>query len=53
MPMFSGLMIRMEKTYWSIIMAELNKIQDDNRQNVLCFCIEDIHAWLENTPSCI
>ena len=43
-PMFSGLMIRMEKTYWNIIMADLNNFQDGHRRNVLCYCIdEDIH----------
>ena len=24
-------------------MADLNKIQDGHRRNVLCYCIEDIH----------
>ena len=43
-PMFSGLMIRMWKNpYWNIIMADLNKIQDGHRRNVLCYCIEDMH----------
>ena len=32
-----------EKTYCNIIMADLNKIQDGHRRNVLCYCIEDIH----------
>ena len=31
------------KPYWNIIMADLNKIQDGHRRNVLCYCIEDIH----------
>ena len=43
-PMFSMLMIQMKKkTYWNNIMADLNKIQDSHRRNVLCYCIEDIH----------
>ena len=42
--MFCGLMIRMEKKpYWYITMADLNKIKDGHRRNVLCYCIEDIH----------
>ena len=42
--MVSVLMIRMKKkTYWKIIMADSNKIQDGHRRNVLSYCIKDIY----------